>query len=221
MRQRIIRKPRPPKIPAALVNTFTTARQSAVRAARATRIPAAVVATVAAVQQLMTRTARSPAFGVAMIACLVFGGVVGAAAPPFPIQKSTLRDAAITPVAAVTPASTDPTGPMVIAVQHPKTGFHIAAATVSAPPPTVVVNSPGALGIPMMALSAYRNAEKMMAGADPGCGISWNLLAGIGRIESGHANGGATDARGTAIQPIYGPALDGTLRGNEVIVQSK
>jgi membrane-bound lytic murein transglycosylase B len=220
MRQRIIRKPRPPKIPAALVNTFTTARQSAVRAARATRIPAAVVATVAAVQQLMTRTARSPAFGVAMIACLIFGGVVGAAAPPFPGPRSTLRDAAITPVAAVTPASTDPSGPLVIAVQHPKIGFHVAAALASAPPPTAVVNTPGALGIPTMALSAYRNAERMMAIADPACGISWNLLAGIGRIESMHANGGATDARGTAIRPIYGPSLDGTLPGNEVIVQS-
>src|SRR5271156_2622335 len=220
MRQRIIRKPRPPKIPAALVNTFTTARQSAVRAARATRIPAAVVATVAAVQQLMTRTARSPAFGVAMIACLIFGGVVGAAAPPFPGPRSTLRDAAITPVAAVTPASTDPSGPLVIAVQHPKIGFHVAAGLASAPPPTAVVNTPGALGIPAMALSAYRNAERMMAIADPACGISWNLLAGIGRIESMHANGGATDARGTAIRPIYGPSLDGTLPGNEVIVQS-
>jgi membrane-bound lytic murein transglycosylase B len=220
MRQRIIRKPRPPKIPAALVNTFTTARQSAVRAARATRIPAAVVAVVAAVQQLMTRTARSPAFGVAMIACLIFGGVVGAAAPSFPGPRSTLRDAAITPVAAVTPASTDPSGPLVIAVQHPKIGFHVAAAPASAPPPTAVVNTPGALGIPTMALSAYRNAERMMAIADPACGISWNLLAGIGRIESMHANGGATDARGTAIRPIYGPSLDGTLPGNEVIVQS-
>ncbi|HZC90864.1 MAG TPA: lytic murein transglycosylase [Mycobacterium sp.] len=156
-----------------------------------------------------------------MIACLVYAGVVGAGAPPFPIQKSTtLHDAAVTPVAAVVPASTDPTGPLVVAVEHPKTGFHIAASTVSAPPPTVVVNTPGALGIPMMALSAYRNAERMMATADPNCGISWNLLAGIGRIESGHANGGATDARGTAIQPIYGPALDGTLPGNEVVVQS-
>jgi membrane-bound lytic murein transglycosylase B len=71
-----------------------------------------------------------------------------------------------------------------------------------------------------MALSAYRNAERMIAGADPGCGISWNLLAGIGRIESMHANGGATDARGTAVRPIYGPALNGTLPGNEVLVQS-
>ena len=220
MRQRVIRVPRAPKMPAALVTTLTTVRQSVVRAAQASKIPAAVVAAVAAVQQLLTRTARTPAFGVAMIACLIFAGVVGAAAPPFPVPMSTLRDAAITPVAAVAPASTDPTGPMVIAVQHPKVGFHIGAATVSAPPPTVVVNSPGALGIPKMALSAYRNAERMMAGSDPACGISWNLLAGIGRIESMHANGGATDARGTAIRPIYGPTLDGTLPGNEVIVQS-
>src|SRR6201998_3387473 len=158
MRQRIMRKPRPPKIPAALVNTLTTARQSAARAARATRIPAAVVVTVAAVQQLMTRTARSPAFGVAMIACLIFGGVVGAAAPPFPGPGSTLRDAATPPVPRAPPPSTDPSGPLVIAVQHPKIGFHVAAALASAPPPTAVGNTPGALGLPTMALSAYRNA---------------------------------------------------------------
>jgi hypothetical protein len=84
----------------------------------------------------------------------------------------------------------------------------------------MVVNSPGSLGIPVTALAAYRNAQKMMAVSAPGCGISWNLLAGIGRIESMHANGGATDARGTAIRPIYGPALDGALPGNEIIVQS-
>jgi membrane-bound lytic murein transglycosylase B len=220
IRQRILRVPRTPKIPGAVVTAAATVRHAVVHAAQASKIPAALATAATTLQQALTRTARSPAFGVAMIACLVFGGVVGAAAPPFPIQKSTLRDAAITQVAAVAPASTDPTGPLVITVQHPKTGFHIAAATVSAPPPTVVVNSPGALGIPMMALSAYRNAEKMMAGADPGCGISWNLLAGIGRIESMHANGGATDAHGTAIRPIYGPTLDGTLPGNEVIVQS-
>ena len=220
MRQRIIRVPRTPKMPAALVTAFATVRRSTVRAARATKIPAAVVAVVAAVRQSLTRTAHSPAFGVAMIACLVFAGVVGAAAPPFPVPRSMLRDAGITPVAAVAPASTDPTGPLVITVQHPKVGFHVAAGpTVSAPPPMAVVNAPGALGIPTMALSAYRNAERMMATADPNCGISWNLLAGIGRIESMHANGGATDAHGTAVRPIYGPSLDGTLPGNEVIVQ--
>ncbi|MCA2273491.1 lytic murein transglycosylase [Mycobacterium intracellulare] len=89
-----------------------------------------------------------------------------------------------------------------------------------APPPAAVVKSPSAVGVPSMALTAYRNAEQKMAISDPGCGISWNLLAGIGRIESGHANGGAIDAHGTAVRPIYGPVLDGTLPGNEVIVES-
>jgi membrane-bound lytic murein transglycosylase B len=145
----------------------------------------------------------------------VFAGAVGAGAPPF----STRLDTAITPLAAVAPASSDPSGPRVIAVMRPPTNFHVAAATVSAPPPPFVVNSPGVLGIPSRALAAYRNAEQMMATAYPECGIGWNLLAGIGRIESMHANGGATDARGTAVRPIYGPALDGTLPGNEVIVQ--
>ncbi|MGH3522870.1 MAG: lytic transglycosylase domain-containing protein, partial [Mycobacterium sp.] len=196
-------------------------RRRAIRAVRAPAIDAAVIAPFAAVQRLIIRGARTPAFGVAVITCLVFAGVVGAGAPAFPGPRSTLRDAAITPMAAVAPASTDPSGPLVIAVQHAPTAFHIAAAgTVSAPPPTVVMNSPGALRIPTMALSAYRNAERIMAGSDPGCGISWNLLAGIGRIESMHANGGATDVHGTAVRPIYGPSLDGTLPGNEVIVQS-
>jgi membrane-bound lytic murein transglycosylase B len=186
----------------------------------ASRVLGAVRTSVAAVRRTIIRVTRTPAFGVAIISCLVFTGAVGAAAPPFPIPRSTLRNAAITPVAAVTSAAANPSGPLVIAIHRPPTGFHVAAATVSAPPPKLMLNSPGALGIPRIALSAYRNAEQIMAEAAPGCGISWNLLAGIGRIESMHANGGATDAHGTATQPIFGPALDGTLPGNEVIVQN-
>jgi membrane-bound lytic murein transglycosylase B len=128
--------------------------------------------------------------------------------------------AVITPVAAVSPAVPDLSGPAVIAIEHAPTAFHVAAGAVSAPPPPMIVNAPGALGIPMIALSAYRKAEQKMAVEAPGCGLSWNLLAGIGRIESGHAGGGAVDGRGTAVVPIYGPALDGTLPGNEVILQS-
>src|SRR6516165_1078781 len=175
----------------------------------------------AAARQRAISAARTPALSVAAIAPVLFAGAVGAAAPQFHIRTTVLRGVTIAPVAAVTAAASDPSGPAVVAVQRPSTKLHIAAATVSAPPPAIAVNAPGALGIPAMALSAYRNAERMMAASDPGCGISWNLLAGIGRIESMHANGGATDARGTAIRPIYGPALDGTLPGNEVIVQSK
>ncbi|WP_312884531.1 lytic transglycosylase [Nocardia barduliensis] len=75
----------------------------------------------------------------------------------------------------------------------------------------------GALGIPEVVLAAYRNAELALASSAPGCGLSWHLLAGIGRIESGHARGGRTDAAGTTVTPIFGPALDGSLPGNEVI----
>ncbi|BBX45840.1 lytic transglycosylase domain-containing protein [Mycobacterium cookii] len=202
LRQRVVRMPKPPKVPRPVVSAAST-----------------VTAATTTIQDALTRTARSPAFGVVIIASLIFTGVEGATAPPYPMSKSTVHGAAITPVAAVTRASTDPTGPLVVAALHPKVGFHIAEATASAPPPTVVVNTPGALGIPMTALTAYRNAERMMATADPNCGISWNLLAGIGRIESGHANNGATDVHGTAVRPIYGPTLDGTLPGNEVVVQ--
>ncbi|NUS44393.1 MAG: lytic transglycosylase [Mycobacteriaceae bacterium] len=75
----------------------------------------------------------------------------------------------------------------------------------------------GALDIPQIALAAYRNAELQLAKTNPRCGLSWSLLAGIGKIESGHAAGGNTDSRGTTVTPILGPALDGHLPGNEVL----
>ncbi len=173
---------------------------------------------VAAVRQRARRVARTPAFGVAAITPLILAGAVGGQAPPTQAPTPSVGTA-ITPVAAVSPAVPVDSGPAVVAIERGPTAFHIVGGALSAPPPTIV-NAPGALGIPTMALSAYRNAERKMAVSDPNCGVSWNLLAGIGRIESGHAGGGAVDARGTAVSPIYGPALDGTLPGNEVIIQS-
>jgi membrane-bound lytic murein transglycosylase B len=164
------------------------------------------------------RATRTPAFGIAIITPIILAGAVGASAPS---PGSPVRNSQVTPLAAVESSSGGRSGASVVAVTKTPTAFHIAAGNVSAPPPAVITNSPGTLRIPSMALSAYRNAERMMAAASPGCGVSWNLLAGIGRIESMHANGGATDARGTAVRPIYGPALDGTLPGNEIVVQSR
>jgi membrane-bound lytic murein transglycosylase B len=178
---------------------------------------------VAAVRQRAIRLSR-PAVGMAVITPIVFAGAVGGEAPVFPGRAPAAR-AAVTPVAAVQTSGHGPAtnlnGPVVIAIARPPTSFRVAAASISAPPPSRAVNAPGALGIPIMALTAYRNAEQKMAIAEPTCGVSWNLLAGIGRIESMHANGGAVDPRGTAVNPIYGPALDGTLPGNEIIVQSE
>jgi membrane-bound lytic murein transglycosylase B len=168
----------------------------------------------------LSRATRTPAFGIAVLTPLMLALAVGAAGPTLSAAPTAppVRDTDVTPMAAVAPEPPDMNGPTVIAIHRPPTDFHIAATTQTAPPPAVVVTSPGALRIPTMALSAYRNAETMMARAYPACGISWNLLAGIGRIESMHANGGATDAHGNPLNPIYGPALDGSLPGNEIIV---
>ncbi|MCI4674925.1 lytic transglycosylase domain-containing protein [Candidatus Mycolicibacterium alkanivorans] len=163
------------------------------------------------------RVVRSPVFGLAVLTPIVLAGAVGAAPSRL---GAPVYDTDVTPLAAVSPSHTDSSGVTVVAPTKQPTNFRVAAATLSAPPPPIVLNSPGAMRIPAVALAAYRNAEQMMASAAPGCGVSWNLLAGVGRIESQHANGGATDARGTAVTPIYGPALDGTLPGNEVIVQT-
>lgn len=66
-------------------------------------------------------------------------------------------------------------------------------------------------GIPHVALNAYRVAAARMASADPGCGIPWYLLAGIGRVESDHGRfGGAVlHSDGVSTPAIIGPALDG------------
>ena len=170
----------------------------------------------AAVRRRAAGVVHTPAFGAAAIIPLVLLVAVGASAPT---PRHSVADDGITPLAAVAFTNQD-SGVVVVAAPHIPTAFRFAVATLSAPPPPIVVNSPGTLKIPAIALAAYRNAERMMAGAYPGCGVSWNLLAGIGRIESLHAYGGATDANGTAAQPILGPALDGTLPGNEVIVHS-
>ena len=171
-----------------------------------------------AVRRHATRVMRSPALGIVAITPIVFAGAVGASSP----SATPIHDAAVTPLAAVAPSPINPDGASVVAVTKIPMPFHIAsAAGISGPPPAAVVSSPGTLRIPMMALNAYQNAERMMAVSAPACGISWNLLAGIGRIESMHANGGATDASGSAVRPIYGPVLDGRLPGNEVIELSR
>ncbi|MHC6628809.1 lytic transglycosylase domain-containing protein [Streptomyces globosus] len=67
----------------------------------------------------------------------------------------------------------------------------------------------GAQGIPATVLAAYRRAEERVGRTDPGCGLRWQLLAAIGKVESGQAGGGRVDAAGTTLRPILGPVLDG------------
>lgn len=64
-------------------------------------------------------------------------------------------------------------------------------------------------GIPATVLDAYKKAETALREAKPGCNLPWQLLAAIGRVESGQARGGRVDAEGTTLKPILGPQLDG------------
>lgn len=78
----------------------------------------------------------------------------------------------------------------------------------------------GPLGMPGIAEAAYRNAEEKLHAENPQCHMPWTMLAGIGRVESTHAFGGKADADGNPIKPVYGPVLDGSLAGNNVIHDS-
>lgn len=67
------------------------------------------------------------------------------------------------------------------------------------------------LGVPVIALEAYGHAAAVLAATDPGCGLAWTTLAGIGSVESNHGrHGGAgLDEHGTASPAIRGVPLDG------------
>ncbi|MFL6059978.1 MAG: lytic transglycosylase domain-containing protein [Marmoricola sp.] len=67
-------------------------------------------------------------------------------------------------------------------------------------------------GIPVPAMSAYADAELVMAEQAPGCHLAWNTLAGIGWVESQHGtiDGRTLLADGRSSRPVIGPALDGS-----------
>ncbi len=115
----------------------------------------------------VSRAMRGPAFGITILTPVLLAGAV-AASPDRP-------SAPVSVAAPSAPLSPAPTAAVPSPVAGPVAGLRIPAA----------------------ALSAYREAEKTMAAAAPGCGLSWNLLAGIGRIES------PAGAEATAVRSVY------------------
>lgn len=73
------------------------------------------------------------------------------------------------------------------------------------------ISSTGSNDVPEAALRAYHHAEKAMAQDDPGCHISWTLLAAIGRVESNHGRFGGAQlgSDGVSRPEIRGPQLNG------------
>ena len=95
-------------------------------------------------------------------------------------------------------------------------GDALAAALVPSPAAgTVTVEQVRLLTgtIPRPAYEAYVAAANRVAATDPACRLPWQLLAGIGRVESNHGRlgaGGAVTGAGTVVPPIFGPVLDGS-----------
>ncbi|WP_239566941.1 lytic transglycosylase domain-containing protein [Lentzea nigeriaca] len=75
--------------------------------------------------------------------------------------------------------------------------------------PGVIDDFPGDYGIPGVVLEAYFRAADKMGDLVPGCKLDWALLAGIGKVESNHANNGRVNAVGDANPKILGPVLNG------------
>jgi len=75
----------------------------------------------------------------------------------------------------------------------------------------VVPSSYAQSGIPSVALAAYKKAAKTYQSLDPQCGVTWPLLAAIGRVESGHGTEGDSvmTKSGVSVPGVFGPALDG------------
>ncbi len=84
-------------------------------------------------------------------------------------------------------------------------GIPLAFAPGDLPPAAAT----GSTGVPAVALVAYQRA----AVACPG--LRWELLAGIGQVESAHGTAGGSTAGpdGAVTPPILGPPLDGSGAG--------
>jgi membrane-bound lytic murein transglycosylase B len=82
-----------------------------------------------------------------------------------------------------------------------------AAGGVDAAPASGLAAS----GIPDTALAAYKNAAAREAARTPACGLSWPLLAGIGRVESNHGRfaGAVLHSDGLSTPRIIGIPLNG------------
>ncbi|MCC3769112.1 lytic transglycosylase [Streptomyces sp. UNOC14_S4] len=64
-------------------------------------------------------------------------------------------------------------------------------------------------GIPATALAAYQHAAGLAKDRYPHCHIPWQLIAGIGKVESEHASGYGLRTDGSTQKPVIGPALTG------------
>ncbi|MDF3283639.1 lytic murein transglycosylase [Gordonia sp. N1V] len=101
---------------------------------------------------------------------------------------------------------------------RPAHDLTVAPVRATPPPPMPASVTDGQ--VPATNYRAYKQAADTIARTEPVCGIDWKLIAGIGKVESHHADNGDVDPSGRLKTPIYGPTLDGSLAGNQVITDT-
>ncbi|HEY2723629.1 MAG TPA: lytic murein transglycosylase, partial [Pseudonocardiaceae bacterium] len=115
---------------------------------------------------------------------------------PPPVSDPTTTDSY--GASGILPETTSLSASLLASITAPRAGADAAAGIPE-----------GALQIPPPALAAYKRAEAVLVAREPGCGVSWTLLAGLGRVVSDHADS-SLDARGNTTRPILGPELNGS-----------
>lgn len=144
----------------------------------------------------------------------VFGATGLAAATIWGLSLAALERSQAATAAGVPPVQPAVAAP--VATQVPR-----SEPTRPVAPPTARVSAAWVeriarrTGIPARALLAYASAQLVLAAENPGCGVGWNTLAGIGWVESQHGShqGTLLRADGTTDQAILGPLLgDGSYR---------
>jgi len=121
--------------------------------------------------------------------------------------SSTVQAAPAQPAAPPGPQPTSADGGSAPAVDFPSPQSHLASGRFIGSPEPVV--GAGSGSIPSTVLAAYQRAAERMNMIQPNCHIPLELLAAIGKVESGHARGGRVDATGRTLTPILGPVLNG------------
>ncbi|MEB4615159.1 lytic transglycosylase domain-containing protein [Leucobacter sp. M11] len=148
---------------------------------------------------------------------LLWSGPLLAAGPPS--EPSAARGpVSAAPPAAETGAAPEAAGPAPAAETTPREPRAPRDTRAPRGTPVSELVDPGwvraaatATGIPERALSAYAGAALQIARENPGCGLGWNTLAGIGEVETHHGTlgGGSISPAGLASPAIIGVPLNG------------
>ncbi|MGW1779657.1 lytic transglycosylase domain-containing protein [Streptomyces sp. NPDC002143] len=145
------------------------------------------------------------------VAALVVAALAASQAPDVTADSQGRQTAADVPSAdSVDPGTSgSATGNSPYYTDLPPLNTPAPAPSASSATTTPAAAGSSEAGIPATVLDAYKKAEAALAQSKAGCNLPWQLLAAIGKVESGQAGGGNVTADGTTITPILGPVLNG------------